>query len=46
MNEILKKIKKLLEKGNTEEAVKYIDKVLSENKSSSDYIDDLINDLK
>jgi hypothetical protein len=46
MEEILKEIKKLIKNNQNEEAIKYIDKVLKKKKKPSDYIDELVNDLK
>lgn len=46
MEEILKNIKSMIENNKNDEAIKYIDKILSKNKNVEDYIDDLINDLK
>lgn len=46
MEEILKNIKSMIENNKNDEAIKYIDKILSKNKNAEDYIDDLINDLK
>lgn len=46
MEEILKNIKSMIENNKNDEAIKYIDKILSKNKNVEDYMDDLINDLK
>ncbi len=46
MEEILKNIKSMIENNKNDEAIKYIDKILSKNKNVESYIDDLINDLK
>lgn len=46
MEEILKNIKSMIENNKNDEAIKYIDKILSKNKNAEDYMDDLINDLK
>lgn len=46
MEEILKNIKSMIENNKNNEAIKYIDKILSKNKNAENYIDDLINDLK
>lgn len=46
MLEVLKKIKELLQDNKNDEAIKYIDEILSKNKSVDDYMDDLINNLK
>lgn len=46
MEEILKNIKSMIKNNKNDEAIKYIDKILSKNKNAEDYIDDLINDLK
>lgn len=46
MEEILKNIKNMIENNKNNEAIKYIDKILSKNKNAENYIDDLINDLK
>lgn len=46
MLEILKRIKEMIQKNENEDAIKYIDKILSENKNVNDYMDDLVNNLK
>lgn len=46
MEEILENIKSMIENNKNDEAIKYIDKILSKNKNVEDYMDDLINDLK
>lgn len=46
MEEILKNIKSMIENNKNNEAIKYIDKILSKNINVEDYMDDLINDLK
>ncbi len=46
MLEILKRIKEMIQKNENENAIKYIDKILSENKDVNDYMDDLVNNLK
>lgn len=46
MEEILKNIKSMIENNKNDEAIKYIDEMLSKNKNVEDYMDDLINDLK
>lgn len=46
MLEILKRIKEMIQKNENDKAIKYIDKILSENKNVNDYMDDLVNNLK
>lgn len=46
MEEILENIKSMIENNKNDEAIKYIDEMLSKNKNVEDYMDDLINDLK
>lgn len=46
MIEILNNIKNMIISEEKEKAVKYIDKIISENKDAGTYIDDLIKDLK
>ena len=46
MVEVLKKIKDMIKKNQNEKAIKYIDEILSENKSAEEYMNNLINELK
>lgn len=46
MREVLENIKEMLQNKKNEEAIKYIDAVLSKNKNIDDYMDELVNDLK
>lgn len=46
MVEVLKNIKEMLQNNENDKAIKYIDKILSENKNANTYIDELVNELK
>lgn len=46
MVEILKNIKEMIQNNETDKAIKYIDKILSDNKEADIYIDELVNELK
>ncbi|MFR8144733.1 MAG: hypothetical protein ACLU84_06630 [Clostridia bacterium] len=43
---ILKNIKEMIRNNETDKAIKYIDKILSDNKNADIYIDELVNELK